>query len=478
MKESLETFFERAPALLYGLCLLFGSLFALEIYSPLLPTLLLFFVFKNKQRLIFLVLIAFSFFLVKSRYEFPPKEITGIARISLTSLQEAKRKGFIYRGVVREMVPDGESSSVASGLPCSLFSPLREACDQEYLVHGTLKQGNGKYYFLKTKEEWIPLKYSNNLASMRYDAKQKVSAYLKDAIADPRAAGFLSGLSTGELKDAVLLKEFEKRGLSHLLAISGFHFAMISLTFHFIFRLFLPVKWNAACLILLLTAYFLFIGNSPSVMRAWTIAMVTLVGLLIEKRGNGVNSLGVALILALLLNPLTALNAGFQLSYLATAGILFLFSPLEILLRPLLPKTENVVLNFVRDALALGLAVHLAILPHLLYLFHKMPWHGLFYNLFFPALVTLSLIVLILGCLLHLMFPPLGLVLHKFNSLYTGVILKLMESPLCPHKTWYVGQIPAIVVTLYLMVVFGGAILLRSYFEKRREEHRLEFCFF
>lgn len=478
MKESIKTFFNKTPALFYALFLLFGSLLALEIYSPLVPASLLFYVFKNKQRMIFLLLMASAFLLVKSRYTFPQKEITGIARISLTSIREAKYKGFVYKGVIKEMIPDGEEFSVASCLPCSFFSPLKQECNQDYLVHGILREGKGKYYFLKSKEEWIPIDHSKNLVSLRYDLKKRMLTYLKKQIADSRVAGFLSGLATGELRDDVLLKAFEKRGLSHLLAISGFHFAMIALTFHSIFRIFLPPKWNAALLMLLLTSYFLFIGNSPSVMRAWIIACVALVGLLIEKRANGINSLGIALMISLLFNPLNALNAGFQLSYLATAGILFLFSPLKILLRPLFPKTDNFVMNFCRDSLALGLAVHVAIFPHLLHLFHKMPWHGLFYNFFFPALVTLSLIGLILGCLFHLLIPPLGLLVHKFNAIYTGMVLRLMEIPLCPHKTLYVEKVPPLVLTLYLTLVFGGAILLRSYFEKREEEDRLEFCFF
>ncbi len=474
--KTIEIFFDKTPALRLALVLLFGALIAFGIYSALIPLGALFFFLKNKARIIFLSIFLLSFFFVKMRIAFPESGVTGAGHFRILSMKEAK-KGWTYKAKVLSFTSDGKDESSAHGMICSLYSPFPQKTDHDYVIHGTLKEGKGKVFFLKTKEKWQQGDAQLNLVKRRYSAKEWVRKYLEKVIPHKKACALLAGLATGELKDPELAKIFEVRGLSHLLAVSGFHFAMLAMAFHFILRLFLPSKVNATLLILLLTFYFLFIGKSPSVLRAWTVAMVTLFGLIIEKRAYSINSLGIALCVGVLIDPLSVLNIGFQLSFLATAGILFLFSPFEILLRGMIPK-KNIIYDFCREGLALGLAVNVAIIFHLLSAFHKMPWHGFFYNLFVPLLITVSFLLLIFAGVVHLLWPMVGEFLHSVNSYYTEAVLKLLEWPLIPHKTLYVGTISEWVLVGYLMVLFGGALALRSYFERKREESRVVFFFF
>lgn len=473
MSEAFKTFFERSPALLFSLFALFGALFSFGTHSALLPALFLLFVIKRRIACISLCLLVFS--ISKIFYVIPPETVIGKGVIQITGERAAKNnRGWVYRAVITDFF--SKEQVVAKKIPCSIYSPLKRETDFVYQVSGTLKKTQGAFYTMRVKNDWEPLKKKPNLVDLRNFCKKWFQDYLSNHISQEKAAGFLGGLSTGVLDDPILLKQFERRGLTHLLAISGFHFAMIAICFHFIFRIFLPSKLNALLLIVLLSSYFLFIGFAPSVQRAWLVAIVALIGLLVEKRPSGINSLGLALFVGVLLDPLTVLNAGFQLSFLAAAGILFLFKPLEKGLQILIPKSGF--LNFMRENLALGIAVHLAIIPHLLFLFHKMPWHGLLYNLYFPFLVTISLILVIVATLMHMVLPPLGLLLHQLNGFYTQMALDMLELPLIPHKTWYVGQFPAYLLTIYLTLLFGGAIYLNEYFRKRRfEDPRLDFHF-
>lgn len=82
------------------------------------------------------------------------------------------------------------------------------------------------------------------LATLRYQAKTAVKEFIDRHFLHPRAAHFLSGMITGELEDLLLLNEFSLLGLSHLMAISGLHFSLLLLAFHFLLRLFLPYKWE------------------------------------------------------------------------------------------------------------------------------------------------------------------------------------------------------------------------------------------
>lgn len=444
--NAFSLFFLKNPALLCGLALLFGFFFP---YS-LIPTTLLLYYVSKKQKIILVLLFLLSFSFLKLYYLFPSEPIEGNALFAVHEVKKAKRKGFVYRGEIKEFF--SENKKQAAHTPASFFSYNKIECST-LSIEGLLKPANGKSYSLKPKTIKELENKNRSTHLLRYRAKNCVQNYLKEVMIHEKAAKFLGGLTTGQLQDSVLNKEFEKRGLSHLLAISGFHFAILAAFLHFSLRNFLPYKTHSFLLVIFLSGYFLFIGDAPSVQRAWVMAILFLVGQLFEKRSSSLNSLGVALIVAFVFNPISFFNAGFQLSFLATWGILMLYTPLK---KPLffLPQ-------ILRNPFALCLAVHLALFPLLIFFFHKIPLHGLLYNLYFPLLVTLSFLLLMIASFFHLIYAPIGIWLHFLNSHYTNAILKLLEMPLIPHKTLYIGSISPLFITIYLTTLFSGAILLK-----------------
>ncbi len=339
---------------------------------------------------------------------------------------------------------------------CNIHSKIRYPANRAYKITGITYSQNGRFYSLKAFK-WEPIEKSFSLAEIRYHAKKWVGSYIQRHIKQRRSAHFLTGMVTGALEDRIMLQEFGNLGLSHIMAISGFHFALLTLAFHLILRLFLPYKVEAVLLIVLLTTYLLFIGDSPSIQRAWIVAMIFLLGQLCERPPQALNSLGFAVLLAILLNPLSATTLSFQLSFLATAGILLLYNPMNRLLQLWIPKfsTKEVVehpllwqhgylaATLFRDVLALTVAVHLALLPLLLYYFHTFPLSSLFYNLFFPFCSSIALFLFLLGV-------ATGGLLHPINSWYCEKLLMLTESPPILLKTVYVENIPSMVIVVYI----------------------------
>ena len=453
---------EGYPALSYGLILACAIFLAFGHYWALIP--LIFFSKKN-YKVLLLIILAFAF--VKIYYQFPASPSTGTAHFSVHSVSSAFRGSYLYRGTLKSFTPDNEEKSIASHLPCQIYSRKRLPANCDYHIHGSLTSRNGRNYQLKTKESWTPIPNTFSLAENRFQLKAQFSRYLKKQIHSKRAHLFLSGLATGELADRTLFKSFGNLGISHIMAISGFHFAILACLFHLLFRAFLPHKVSAIALLLLLTSYFLFIGNGPSIQRAWIMAFVYLFGQLFEKQTSGLNNLGVALCLALVLNPLSLFSLGLQLSFVATLGILLLYGPLNTLLQMLIPKEKlsdiieksslyqhfYLLGSFFRSSLALTLAVHLAIFPILIFVFHTFQFHSLVYNLFFPFLASLSLIMLILA----LFFPPL----HRLNGWYTDGILSIVDHPPIPLRTWYIENVSLAFVTFYLMILFAMTLYLK-----------------
>jgi competence protein ComEC len=153
---------------------------------------------------------------------------------------------------------------------------------------------------------------------------------------------YASGVSayTASMLDAVLLgnaselsadvrENFQRAGLAHVLALSGTHVAILTLLISVLFfplRLAGHRKWSMACVMLCLWFYVLLTGGSPSVLRTVIMVSVVMLGNMLERMHNPFNSLCAAAIAILLFSPQALMSPGFQLSFLAVAGIL-MFAP-------------------------------------------------------------------------------------------------------------------------------------------------------
>ena len=117
-------------------------------------------------------------------------------------------------------------------------------------------------------------------------------------------------------------------GLSHLTAVSGANFAIVSAFLFTLIGFLIPNrKVQVITTVLGLAVFVLLVRPTPSVLRAAVMALVFLVAKLSGRKSAATNSLAVAISALLLINPFQAFEAGFILSVLATSGLIF-FAPL------------------------------------------------------------------------------------------------------------------------------------------------------
>lgn len=497
--QAVDDFWSRHPAFLYGICSLGMFLYSVQGNLEALVAILLISLSSSPKRsrlgqrflLIWMTAIFVSGY-GATIYELPEPGLGGIEGTlffeinSLTLGQTHFGKEWDYLGCGKKFYPTDTAGSGSYGknFPCSIHLPLKQnmerpSADRSYLIPGTLKKSKlGHYFFITDRSlPWKPIKETYSLAEARYNIKQKVKTFIQQRLGDFRTAEFLSGMITGQFEDRMMRAEFGKLGLQHLMAISGFHFALLGGILLFFLRIVFPLKAALLLLIVLMTLYFLLLGSCPSIVRAWIMTVVGLTGLLGEKRGAALNMLGVSFLFVLLYDPLLASTLGFQFSAGVTASILLFYPAAKfllgklILVRPLetmkrMPYFDQhcyCVLSSFREGLALALAVNVTAVPMTFYYFHKFPLMSLIYNLFIPFLVSCSIFFVLVASVTYSIFPLVGTFLFKITQLFSHYMLNFIyDAPEYLNINWYVDSLPLYILMFYLGAAFLGAILFNA----------------
>jgi competence protein ComEC len=208
-----------------------------------------------------------------------------------------------------------------------------------------------------------------------YDWRAYLLTILKQHLDTPNEFAVASALLLGakEHLDSNLRNAYADTGAMHVLAVSGLHVGILILILShllvFLKQLGPLGKQLQALLLLLALWLFAFLtGASASVLRASTMFSFVLFGRVLGRPINVYNSLAASAFLLLLTDTHLLYNVGFQLSYLALWGIVFLQPKIY---RWWTFKTRWV--DWLWQGTSVALAAQLATAPLSLYYFHQFP---------------------------------------------------------------------------------------------------------
>lgn len=207
----------------------------------------------------------------------------------------------------------------------------------------------------------------NKLLFFVLEIKGKFRESLNKVLVKPQSS-FLEGMILGNKRGIPedLLDKFNLTGISHVIVISGFHVTIVSSLLLYFGMLFLSRKqafWLAVCGLLF---FVLITGLKPSAIRATIMGGLVLVALNSGRMSNVRNVLLFAACVMLLINPkLLAFDVGFQLSFLATIGIVY-FGPFLQKYLKFIPEAGKV-----REMASVTLSAQFLVLPIILQNFER-----------------------------------------------------------------------------------------------------------
>ena len=220
-----------------------------------------------------------------------------------------------------------------------------------------------------------------------------------------------------ELKSAYALT-----GTAHIYAISGFNMVVLAnLVTRFLTRK--HKNWKSGLAVLaVLGFYTLMVGASASVVRAAIMGSHALIGRLIGRKGNLLNTLGLTVFLMLLFNPHLTWDIGFQLTVMATLGLAIFSVPLIARLEEYLSKGANLQKSpgwsaAIGEYFIVTLIAQASVLPLIAFHFHQVSPLFLLAN---PLVLPVQPLVMVLG-----LFAMLGGML----SLALGKALAWLACP-------------------------------------------------
>jgi competence protein ComEC len=236
-----------------------------------------------------------------------------------------------------------------------------------------------------------------------YDFKEYFVNRLSRILPEPQSS-FLAGLLIGAKKSipSNLQSVFNKTGTTHIVAVSGFNVTIIVTFIMLLLNTFYVPRKRAFWLINIgLILFVIITGLQASILRAALMGFLLLLASYLGRLSRVINALLLAAVALLLINPkLLVYDLGFQLSFLATLGLIYL--------QPILAKLfriENLKNKFLKavlgDYLATTLAAIIMTTPIILFNFGRVslvaPLANVLILPFIPLAMLLGFLAGILG---------------------------------------------------------------------------------
>ncbi len=221
------------------------------------------------------------------------------------------------------------------------------------------------------------------------------------------SAGFISALLLGAKSSmtATQKRQLRQTGLSHIVAVSGFHISFLTGLLIQLFRR----RLGMTLAIPILLFFTLMTGATPSVLRAVIVQIVWIFSFPAHREADTLTSMGIAAVCILCMNPYSVQDVGLWLSFGSSAGITLWGTRLKYFMLNSLPRYKvkifNSLLEGVCASLSTTICAQIFILPILVVYFQEMSFISPIANIMLSSLVGV-MFMLSVGCAVFVFILP------------------------------------------------------------------------
>lgn len=316
-------------------------------------------------------------------------------------------------------------------------------------------------------DEWVYSGQNTGNAIIRYSINLRNSLLnvltSNHLYGDEYAVGSALLLGCVDKLDADIISAYSSTGALHVLSVSGLHVAIVYVVFNWLLFFLDKIKYGniikAILLILLLWFYAALTGLSPSVLRAATMFSFIIIAKAYNRYTNIYNTLAVSAFLLLLLNPFLIMEVGFQLSYLAVIGIVYIQPKIYNWF-----EVKNWLLDQIWTITSVSIAAQIATFPLGLHYFHQFPNYFLLSNL---IVIPISTVIIYLGIALFA-FAKISII-ASYLAIGFGWSVWLLNQSVIVIEKWPYALLRGISVSVFeTWLLYGLIILSFSYFSNRK----------
>ncbi|MBD3360358.1 DUF4131 domain-containing protein [Candidatus Peregrinibacteria bacterium] len=251
-----------------------------------------------------------------------------------------------------------------------------------------------------------------------YRFKEVFEDRMSKIFSEPHGS-FMSGLILGSRRGIPehLMDNFNITGLTHIIAISGYNITLVIVVIGGIFS-FLSRKFKVIVCIFFIIVFTLLVGASAAVTRAAIMGIISLIALWYGRPYLVILSLFSAAFVMNLWNPkILVYDVGFQLSFLATFGI--------IVVSTMMDKYFKWLPDFfgIREAVIMTLSAQIFALPVIILNFGRLSIISPVANVFVLPLIPLSMVFGFFAVLTSFIWDFIGNFIGFFGFLFLELII-------------------------------------------------------
>ena len=274
--------------------------------------------------------------------------------------------------------------------------------------------------------EFAGTNQANKIVFWLFKIRNNIESQIKSNLPEPEsslASGILLGSREGFSKS--LTDQFNRSGITHIIALSGFNVTIIIVAISTLLLGVVSKKINFLISLALVIFFVIMTGGSASVIRAAIISLLIVFGTTIGRQADKTNLILLAATFMTLVNPyVLRYDIGFQLSFLAYIGLVCFSEPI---LRLFQKKKISFMPKVLQVAFSETLSAQIIVLPLLLTTFGQISIIAPISNLLILPLIPLTMLLAFLSSIFSLLIPTVGKIVFLMSYLPLKYILYVSE---------------------------------------------------